>query len=135
MSSEDIRWQQRFSNYCKALDQFSEFISKGNLNKLEEQGLIQAFEYTYELAWNTLKDFLQFKGQQNIFGARDAITIAFKEGLIKEGELWMEMFKDRNKTTHTYNETTAKEIVVAITSHYYRLFNDLKDTLTPLVVQ
>ena len=55
---EDIRWEQRFSNYRKALNRLQKFIDKSELSELEEQGLIKAFEYTYELAWNTLKDFL-----------------------------------------------------------------------------
>ncbi|MEL6815037.1 MAG: nucleotidyltransferase substrate binding protein, partial [Cyanobacteria bacterium J06598_3] len=72
MSDLDIRWQQRFSSYQKALAQLTEFIDKGNLNKLEEQGLIKAFEYTYELAWNTLEEYLSYQGIQDITGSRDA---------------------------------------------------------------
>jgi len=62
----DIRWKQRFSNYQKALAQLTKFIDKGDLNELEEQGLIQAFEYTHELAWNLLRDYLRDQGAQNI---------------------------------------------------------------------
>ena len=82
MEDKDIRWIQRFSNYKKALLQFRKFIDRDVLNELEEQGFIQCFEYTYELAWNVLKDFLQDKGAKNIFGPTDAIREGFKSNLI-----------------------------------------------------
>jgi hypothetical protein len=69
--NKDIRWKQRFSNYKKALLQLTKFIDKGKLNELQKQGLIQAFEYTHELAWNVLKDYLQDQGIQNITGSKD----------------------------------------------------------------
>ncbi len=68
---KDIRWQQRFSNYKKALHQLGEAVSlseKRELSDLEKQGMILAYEYTHELAWTTLKDFLDYKGQQDIYG-------------------------------------------------------------------
>jgi nucleotidyltransferase substrate binding protein (TIGR01987 family) len=122
----DIRWKQRFANFTKAFSQLQKFIDKGKLNEFEEQGLIQCFEYTYELAWNVLKDYLEFLGNQNINGSRTAITEAFRLGIIDDGEGWMEMFKDRNKTSHTYNEETANEIVAHIYDNSYTLFLDLK---------
>jgi hypothetical protein len=66
MRESDIRWKQRFSNYKKALAQLTKFIEKGELNELEEQGLIQSFEYTHELAWNLLRDYLRDQGTQDI---------------------------------------------------------------------
>jgi nucleotidyltransferase substrate binding protein (TIGR01987 family) len=122
----DIRWEQRFANYRKALAQMQCFIDKKDLSNLEKQGLIKSFEYTYELAWNTMKDFLEFKGQTDIFGSRDAIRIAFSTGLITEGEDWMDMLKNRNATSHTYNEEVAEEIAQAILTVYFRLFVQLK---------
>lgn len=120
--NEDVRWIQRFSNYRKALGQLSKFISKGELSELEEQGLIKAFEYTYELAWNTLKDYLEYQGIVNMAGSRDVIREAFKAGLISNGEKWMEMLQSRNLTSHSYNEDTADEISAAIVDVYYDLF-------------
>ena len=99
--NKDIRWEQRFANYQKALSRLQKFIDKGELSELEEQGLIKAFEYTYELAWNTLKDFLGNRGQTDIYGSRDAIRKAFESGLIDDGESWMDMLASRNKTSHT----------------------------------
>jgi len=130
--SKDIRWEQRFSNYLKALSRLKKFIDKGNLSELEEQGLIKAFEYTFELAWNTLKDFMEYRGQTEIYGSRDVIRKAFELGLIEDGENWMDMLKNRNRTSHTYNEETAKEICQAIQERYYRLFLALEEKLTGL---
>ena len=130
--NKDIRWEQRFANYRKALTRLQKFIDKGELSELEEQGLIKAFEYTYELAWNTIKDFLEYKGQTDIYGSRDAIRKAFELGLIDEGESWMDMLKSRNKTSHTYNEEIAKEICQAVVEVYYSLLKQLKAKLESL---
>ncbi|MCI5182396.1 MAG: nucleotidyltransferase [Candidatus Electrothrix sp. AW1] len=127
--TQDIRWKPRFSNYQKALRQLQKFIDKGELSELEEQGLIKSFEYTYELAWNTLKDFLEFQGHSDIFGSRDALRKAFQVGIIEDGEVWMDMIKSRNRTSHTYNEETANEISRTIISLYYNAFQKMNDRL------
>jgi nucleotidyltransferase substrate binding protein (TIGR01987 family) len=97
------------------------FIDKGDLSELEKQGLIKAFEYTYELGWNTLKDFLTYRGQTDIYGSRDAIRKAFTSKLINDGEGWMDMLQSRNKTSHTYNEETAEEITNAVLTRHNTL--------------
>ena len=132
MSSVDIRWQQRFANYQKALTQLTRFIQQKKLNELEEQGLIQCFEYTHELACKTLKDFLEYRGNTNIYGSKDATREAFKLALIEDGEAWMLMIEDRNQTTHTYNPETTKMIVEHITQRFYALFISLEKTLQGL---
>lgn len=124
-----LRWQQRFDNYQKALSQLRKFIAQDHLNELEEQGLIQSFEYTHELAWKTLKDFLENRGNHEIYGSRDATREAFKLGLIEDGEGWMLMIQDRNQTSHTYNLVTAKAIVNNIQQRFFSLFNQLEQTL------
>lgn len=129
---KDIRWQQRFSNFKKALSQLEKAIiiqNERDLSALEKQGLIQAFEFTHELAWNTLKDFFEYQGNISITGSRDATREAFNKGLIQNGEGWMDMIRSRNKSSHTYNEEVAEEIVFHITETYYPLFNELKSTL------
>lgn len=88
----------------------SKFINKGQLSELEEQGLIQAFEYTYELAWNTIKDFYEHQGETGIQGSRDAIRLAFRRKLIAHGDVWMRMIQSRALTSLTYNEDTAQDI-------------------------
>ncbi len=129
MTTQDIRWQQRLANYTKALTQLRKFIDKGELNEFEEQGLIQAFEYTYELAWNVIRDYLREQGNQNIHGSRDAIREAFTLELINDGNGWMAMLKDRNLTAHTYNEETAQAIAKNITTCYFPLFDSLHLTM------
>ncbi|VXA97019.1 conserved hypothetical protein [Flavobacterium sp. 9R] len=119
---EDIRWKQRLVNYQKALGQLQKFIAKGELNELEEQGLIQAFEFTHELAWNVMKDYFEYQGTTSITGSRDATREAFQRGLVQDGAQWMEMIKSRNQSSHTYNESTAKEIKDKVLLAYYDLF-------------
>ena len=132
MNTEDIRWIQRLTHFSKALGQLRKFIEKEALNELEEQGLIQAFEYTYELAWNTLKDYFEAQGETNINGSRDAFRMAFKRGLIEDGETWMDMIKSRTLTTHTYNEDVAKQIATAIVNRYFSEFVNLQAKMESL---
>ncbi|MBE0504086.1 MAG: nucleotidyltransferase substrate binding protein [Desulfuromonadales bacterium] len=133
--SDDIRWKQRFDNYSKALRQLTKFIKKGELNELEQQGLIQCFEYTYELAWNTIKDLFEAQGEMSVMGSRDAFRLAFKRGLIEDGETWMEMIKSRVLTSHTYNEDIADEISSKIVTLYYPEFVRLQQRLATLSLQ
>lgn len=126
MKNKDIRWIQRFNNFSKALKQLAKFIEKRELNELEEQGLIKSFEYTHELAWLTLKDFLENRGNNDIYGSKDATREAFKLDLISEGEIWMEMIKSRNESSHTYNKETTQKITKAIFGHYYHAFVTLQ---------
>lgn len=133
-SNYDIRWLQRFSNYKKALAQLKKFIIKGNLSDLEKQGLIKAFEYTYELAWNTLKDYLEYQGKTDIVGSRDTFREAFKTGLISNGEQWMDMLSSRNKTSHIYHEEIAEAIAEAIYKTYFHLFVELETKMNNLQV-
>lgn len=112
IENQDIRWIQRFSNYKKALLQLKKFIDKGELNELEEQGIIQSFEYIYELAWNVIKDYYQNQGVVNIQGSRDAFRIAFNRELIADGEVWMNMIESRIKSSHAYNEEVATECFI-----------------------
>ena len=130
--SEDIRWKQRFQNYQRALKQLTKFIEKGNLNELEEQGMIQSFEYTYELAWNTMKDLFEAQGETDILGSRDAFRLAFRRGLVEQGEIWMDMIKKRGLTSHTYNEQIAREITTSIRTAYFPEFVRLAERLETL---
>ncbi len=130
--TEDIRWIQRFANYRKALGQLEKFILKGELSELEEQGLIKAFEYTYELGWNTMKDYLYYQGIVDVAGSRDTIREAFKINLINDGEEWMNMLVSRNLTSHSYNEDTADEIASAVVNTYFSLFKNLETKLESL---
>lgn len=129
MNHQDIRWQQRFSNYKKALLQLQsavELREQRALSNLEKQGVIQAFEFTHELGWNVLKDYLQDQGNQNIKGSKDATREAFKVELIADGEQWMAMIQSRNVSSHTYNEHIAEELVSVIVQQYFPLFIELQ---------
>ncbi len=132
---DDIRWQQRLNNFNLALNELTEAVDlqkQRPLSKLEEQGLIQVFEYNYELAWNVIKDFYEAQAETGIQGSRDAIRLAFKRGLITNGHLWMEMIKSRILTSHTYNRETATKIVTQIINEYYDAFCSLNKKLNQL---
>lgn len=130
--TQDIRWVQRFDNFKRSLKQLEmafALMEERELNELEQQGVIQAFEYNYELAWNTIKDFYQHQGVADIQGSRDAFRLAAKRGLLDNGEVWMDMIKKRQLTVHTYNRETSEEILNAIIDDYYLAFQALKAAL------
>jgi nucleotidyltransferase substrate binding protein (TIGR01987 family) len=121
----DIRWEQRLANYSMALAQLSNAVDLAGrrpLSELEQQGLIQAFEFTHELAWQVMKDYFAFQGNPTITGSRDAVRESFNKGLIAEGEGWMEMIKSRNQSSHTYNRKVADEIIDKVVTRYHALF-------------
>lgn len=135
MLNKDIRWHQRLNNFDKALSRLTEGVElakQRKLSSLEEQGLIQSFEYNYELSWNLIKDFYEEQGETTIQGSRDAFRLAFKRNLISDGETWMAMIKSRMLTSHTYNEETAIEISYKIKNEYYSVFNELSKTLNKI---
>ncbi|RKT45211.1 nucleotidyltransferase substrate binding protein [Thiocapsa rosea] len=129
MTSEpgiDVRWKQRFANYRRAFLQLSDAVSlaaERSLSPLEQQGLIKAFEFTHELAWNVMKDYFEYQGNTAITGSRDAIREAFRRGLVTDGETWMETIKSRNRSSHTYDENTAKQLIEIIGTRYMSLFD------------
>lgn len=129
MENSDIRWQQRLINFNKAFNQLEKFIQVEILNEMEEQGLIKSFEYTYELAWKTLQDLLKDKGYIDINGPKPVIQQSFQDGYITEGKGWMRMHNSRNLTSHTYDQTTAKEVIESIRNEYYFLLNSLQERL------
>jgi nucleotidyltransferase substrate binding protein (TIGR01987 family) len=136
MENRDIRWQQRFDNFSKALGLLREAVQKyheDGLSELEQQGLIQRFEFTHELAWNVLKDYFYYQGSTNINGSRDATREAFQKGLIQDGDQWMAMIVSRNQSTHTYNQDTAQVLVENITENYIHLFEDFHQTMDALL--
>ena len=135
MGKQDTRWMQRFSNFNKAfakLENAVKLAGERELSELEEQGLIQGFEYTHELAWKTLKDFIEEKGTTRIYGSKDATREAFQLGLVGDGEGWMDMIKSRNETFHTYNEETADDIAKKIIERYFGLFTAFRDQMEEL---
>ena len=117
---KDVRWRQRFQNYQQALSRLTEAVALSRqrpLSDLEQQGLVQVFEFTHELAWSVLKDYLEEQGFVDIIGSKNATREAFKNGLLDDGDSWMEMIRARNLTSHTYNEALAEEIFAAIPAY------------------
>jgi len=133
---KDVRWIQRLQNLASAHEQLKSAVAlskKRALSDLEEQGLIQAFEFTHELAWNVMKDYFDYQGgAELITGSRDASREAFNKGLVDEGDVWMEMIKSRNQTSHTYNKKVAKEIVEKICSQYFHALELFFKTMTEI---
>lgn len=135
MNDPDVRWKQRLANYRRALAQLSAAVDLArtrDLSELERQGLIQAFEFTHELAWNVIKDYFAYQGNTAITGSRDAVREAFEKGLVDEGTGWMEMIQSRNQTAHTYNEPVAIEMATRITNRYCGLFQQFLERMGSL---
>jgi nucleotidyltransferase substrate binding protein (TIGR01987 family) len=138
MDNQNIRWVRRWGNYQKALQQLKEAVElkqQRELSNLEKQGMIQAFEYTHELAWKMLSDFLKSRGAAEIYGSRDASRQAFQLGLVEDGELWMKMIQSRNLTSHVYDESIAEEMIRLISDHYYDAFEKLSMKMQELYKQ
>lgn len=129
----DIRWVQRLQNFNRAMTNLRQAVSESkqrSLNQLEKQGLIQAFEYNYELSWKVIKDFYEAQGETDIQGSRDAFMLAFNRGLVKtNGHLLIEAIRSRQLTSHTYNENTAEEIYHDIINKYFTAFQELLEIL------
>lgn len=135
MDDLDIRWRQRFSNYQKALAQLTEGVELYKhrpLSRIERQGLIKAFEFTHEMAWNTMRDYFAYQGNASLMGSRDATREAFNKGMVIDGQGWMDMIKRRNQSVHTYNEETADAIIQDIVQRFHGLFLQLAEKLQAL---
>ena len=135
MAAADVRWLQRLQNFEKALAQLDEAVTlmrQRTLSNLEKQGVSQAFEYSYELGWNTLKDYLVWQGIESMVGSRDAIREGFSLGLIEDGQAWMDMLVDRNRPSQSYNEKTAQDILTNIEQSHHASLSALRRTLVSL---
>lgn len=135
MSAVDIRWLQRLENFRNALSELESAITlrrNRQLSRLEALGLIHAFEVTYELGWNLLRDYLSYEGANDLEGSRSTIREAVTRGLLTEteGRTWMEMLQNRNRTSHLYDEETVRAIEQAVAEQYLTAFNSLRSTMT-----
>lgn len=131
MSEQDIRWIQRFNNYQKALKRLTAAVEIGiyNMSDLEKEGVIQRFEYTYEMAWKTLQDFVIENGYKGERGKQKLIIIhAASIGYINE-EQWQEMIHSRNQMAHDYDEEKMNEVIEKIVDRYFHLFIQLETRL------
>ena len=128
--TEDIRWKQRFNNFVNSLRQMQKAVAlteDHELSDLEKQGLIHNYETTFELAWKVVKDYLEEQGADFEKTPRGTIRAAFRDGIIKDGELWMEMLAARNRTTHTYNEEILDTLYDQIVHMFYPRLRELLD--------
>lgn len=129
MTFKEIRWKQRFNNLTKAYGQLKIASDRfSELSDLEKEGMVQRFEYTFELSWKTLKDYLESKGVEIQF-PREAIKEAFSAGVIAEGETWINMLDNRNLTSHTYQEDIFHEVVNNIHRKYFPAITKLVEYL------
>jgi len=124
--TEKIRWKQRFENYSKALSQLQSALQQKKFSVLEKDGVIKRFEFTFELAWKTLQDILQDRGYHDIKGPKPVIKQAFQDGILSDGQAWIDMLNDRNNSTHLYDENEARKIFDNIQIKYFGLLNELK---------
>ncbi len=133
MANVDIRWIQRFNNYRKALKRLNEAVvlaAERDLSDLEQQGLIQGFEFTFDLAWKTLQDYLRHHKRPNDNGGPNVIiNQALADGLIKGEAEWKAIKKSRELTSHSYDGDTADEIAKNILDTYHSLFIQLETRL------
>ena len=132
----DIRWLQRYSNYHKAcqrlIDVTQSGISVDDLSELEQEGLVQRFEYTFELSWKVMQDLLTYKGYEFMTGPNGTLKMAFEDGLISNHDGWRLMAKSRNTLSHVYDEDEASAIVGLIFTHYAPLLKALDEKLAQL---
>lgn len=136
---EDIRWIQRLESYCKAFDKLNEAtLVVGNMTPNEpnknllEEGLIQRFEFTFELAWNLMKDYCEYSNGISINGSRDSIREAFKLQLIDDAHIWLDMLTSRILTSHTYNQSMINSLIEKIIQSYSINMEFLKDKMISL---
>ncbi|MCL1929420.1 MAG: nucleotidyltransferase substrate binding protein [Treponema sp.] len=134
-NNPDIRWKQRLHNYKKALvtlESAVELAKTRKLTDLEKQGTIQGFEFTFEIAWNLMKDFLEEQGITGIIGSKGAVRQAFSKDLIEDGQIWMDMIESRNLSSHSYDEATAEKLFEKITLVFYPQLKVFMDKMNNL---
>lgn len=126
ISSQDIRWKQRFQNYEKAFKRLSraiEVVKSAPDDDLLQSGLVQTYEYTFELAWKTLKDYLTLEGFE-VRSPRETIRQGFQSGYIMNGEDWLQALAYRNLTTHIYDNEIIIRVLNGIFERYFFLLQD-----------
>ena len=132
MENQDIRWKQRFENFSNAFKQLKlarNLKKERNFTELELQGVIQAFEITQELSWKVLKDFLEEQGVSDLFGSKNVVREAFNVGLISNGEIWLDMIKTRNLTSHIYDESEILKLLDVILESYIDVFLQFEENM------
>ena len=131
--TEEIRWHYRFRNFSRAFALLREAL-EGEveaLSQLEREGVIQRFEYTFELAWNLLKDRLEYDGVAlPTVTPRHVIRQAFQARLIQDGDVWIDMLTDRNLMSHTYDFAKFEVVIRKIQRQYLAILGELYERLS-----
>jgi nucleotidyltransferase substrate binding protein (TIGR01987 family) len=124
MNESQIKWQHKFANFEMIFQQLELAVAQTSYSNLEKAGLVQTFEFTFELAWKILQRLLQFRGYE-VNGPRDVIKQAYKDGLITNGDEWLNALDNRNMLAHTYDVETSDEAVKLIKNKYYPFLKEL----------
>jgi nucleotidyltransferase substrate binding protein (TIGR01987 family) len=136
MENQDIRWKQRFEHFVGAFKQLKNaknIQSERSFTELELHGVIHAFEVTQELSWKVMKDFLEDQGKTDLFGSKNAVKEAFNVGLITNGEIWLQMIKSRNITSHIYDQSEILVILTIILNEYFERFTEFESRMNSLL--
>ena len=131
--NQDIRWKQRFENFDRALGLLQEALAGGqeNLSPLEQEGAAQRLEYTLELAWKCMKDYLENSGITIAPATpRQVIKEAFAAKIIADGQIWIDMLNHRNLLSHTYDFAVFEEAIRAAAEHYIPALQELHEFLS-----
>lgn len=133
--NDNIRWRQRLATFQRALGRLEEVVTlqrQRQLSPLEKDGMIQRFEYTQELAWKVLKNYIEYQGGERLAGSRDTIRQAFALGIITNADPWFDMLESRNETSHVYDEDTENDLLDKITKTYLSIMRELNKRISSL---
>lgn len=133
--NDNIRWRQRLATFQRALSRLEEVVTlqrQRQLSPLEKDGMIQRFEYTQELAWKVLKNYIEYQGGERLAGSRDTIRQAFALGIITNTDPWFDMLESRNETSHVYDEDTENDVIDKITMTYLPIMLELKKRMSSI---
>lgn len=135
---QDIRWQQRFQNFQRAFGLLREAMDQdiSQLNQLEKEGVIQRFEFTFDLAWKVLKDKMEHDGLViDQISPRAVVRLAYQAKYIEDADVWLRMIGDRNLMSHTYDSAKFEIVLQAIASDYLPMLTDWQLGLLEEIVQ
>ncbi len=130
--STKLRFKQKLKDFNNALNRLEESLNKKNISKLEQDGIIQRFEFSFELAWKTLKSYLEQQGFSDLNSPKNIIRKAFQVKLIENGDLWFQMLDDRNSLSHMYDQKMSDNIFSNIAKDY---IHALKNLITKLKIE
>ena len=127
------RYEERKQDFNKAVERLKEALEIEE-NEIVIDGAIHRFEFTFELAWKTMKDYLEYIGIiQRIGSPREIIKTAYENGIIRDGDNWIKMMLARNSLSHLYDEEKSREIYLEIKESYFKLLQELNDKFSTIL--